>query len=273
MLFSWNETVANNYYKFLDYQWESNKSEGRKSFTTQQLVIEIDALWHEQQLQTALKQQRERSQQSLNDTPIPESRHPSRPLLSLPPPQLAYTFGDTSIIYDICDLMLLSSCEQRMYNPKDTTTMQRFITDFIPPLFGLPPRANFSTDSRSANIRSTAIHTTKASAQTRWQQQRKNHPKNRDKKQPPEQHIRVETRLFIGNEHWYCMIRYFQVISVTLSASCRINLISFPFLDDIRLFGPYPVHRLAVPQGASGNKTQVCGIGGSGEEIPFAGFR
>lgn len=222
MLFSWNETVADNYYKFLDYQWESNKPEGRKIFTTQQLVTEIDALWHEQQLQTALKQQRERSQQSLNETPTPESRHPSRPLLSLSPPQLVYTFGDPSIIYDICDLMLLSSYEQRMCNPKDTTTMQRFIVDFIPPLFGLPPRANSSTDSRSNNTSSTAVHTTKASAHTQQQQQRKDDPKNHNKKQPPEQHIRVEPRLFIGNEHWYCMIRYFQVISVTSLIYCQI---------------------------------------------------
>lgn len=213
MLPSWNETVANNYYKFLDYQWESNKSEGRKTFTTQQLVTEIDALWHEQQLQTTLKRQRERSQQSLNEISTTESSNPSRPVLSLPSPQLVYAFRDPSIIDDICDMMLISSCEQGIYNPKDTATLQRFIVDFIPPLFGLPPRTNSSTDSGNDNISSTAIRTTKTSAQTRSQQQRNDDPKDRGKKQRPKQHFRQENRLFIGNEHWYCMIRYFQVIS------------------------------------------------------------
>ncbi|KAI8339345.1 Sin3 family co-repressor-domain-containing protein [Chlamydoabsidia padenii] len=204
----WNDTVAKNYYKFLDYQWENNKAEGRKPISTQQLITEIDTLWHEQQLQLVLQQQQERSQRLLTSSNPPPRL---RPLLSLPPPQLVYDFRDSSIINDICDLLRTSSSEQ--YSIRDTTAIRRFIDEYIPPLFGILLRPTELNDSSSSK--------TKAPIKTRSQQQRQGHhyqPKQRTKYRPPSACLAtLESRLFIGDAHWYCMIRYFQMIYESLS--------------------------------------------------------
>ncbi|KAI8081409.1 Sin3 family co-repressor-domain-containing protein [Halteromyces radiatus] len=232
---SWNETVDKNYYKSLDY----HKTEGRKNLTIQSLVTEIDALWHEQQRLSLLDKQRNRSQLALlqqqqqeeeektvreenGNVPSSTSTPSSHRSSDLSPPQLVYTMHDSSIAYDIFELMRTSNRHQIQYSNKDASSIDYFITHQLPQIFGLPENIDIAIEhdpSTATSTEKSKIDAIQTRSQRQRQQLRQEHtPSNlTDNKVHRQITVNFDGRLFIGNTNWYCVIRYFQMIYECLS--------------------------------------------------------
>ncbi|ORZ22103.1 hypothetical protein BCR42DRAFT_405491 [Absidia repens] len=217
---NWKDTVAKHYYKFLDYQWENLKSEARKNLTIHNLVNEIDALWHEQQRQAILHQQRTQSRLLLHAATTPNI--PISPISSteptLSPPQLVYIIDDSLVLYDVISLMRISSNQQLQHNTKNAKAIDRFLSDYLPFFLGLPLDSRLDGHDAPVSDTEKAIDEDIAVVKTRSQghhhHSRRHHI---DSQRHAQQLITLEQRVFIGNTNWYCMTRYFQMIYASLA--------------------------------------------------------
>ncbi|CAO3595729.1 unnamed protein product [Absidia cylindrospora] len=217
---NWKDTVAKHYYKFLDYQWENHKSEARKNLTIHNLVNEIDALWHEQQRQAILQQQRKQSRRLLHAVTTPNI--PISPISStgpiLSPPQLVYIIDDSLVLYDVISLMRISSNQQLQHNTKNAKAMDLFLSDYLPFFLGLP--LDYGLDGNDIPVSDTKktidedVAVVKTRSQGHHHQNRRQHV---DSQRHTQQLITLEQRVFIGNTNWYCMTRYFQMIYASLA--------------------------------------------------------
>ncbi|KAG0183135.1 Transcriptional regulatory protein sin3 [Apophysomyces sp. BC1021] len=108
----WRDLDSRNYYRALDYQGMTFKSNDRKGMSNKALVAEIEAL-------------RERQH-----APSGKSIMPPKPTY-----QFLFTFSDPEIFKDISTLILLYVEKQTGFTSSDKAKIREFIANFIPLFF------------------------------------------------------------------------------------------------------------------------------------------
>lgn len=196
---NWKSTVEKNYYKSLDHQWMTYKSEGRKKLTQQNLLEEISALWHEKH------QSKPICLPSDND-------NDDNDFLS-PVPQFEFEFNDTSVIEDVMELMIISYSDQLNYGTKNTCLAENFIRYHLSAILGLAPLLK---------KKERHYHHHQSHMESKIQMQSfKYYPHS----------------TFIGNATFYYLFRYFQVINKFINNNNTIisllNIYLFIYIDGL----------------------------------------
>ena len=108
----WREQTHKQYWKSLDHQGLSIKSENKRNFQPKALQTEIQARYEEQRRQKQIK---------------PSARFPNY--------QMDLVFGDIEVIQDTCHMLL--TYLRTLYQGSDQAKIESFLKSFLPTFFGL----------------------------------------------------------------------------------------------------------------------------------------